>query len=158
MKPAPIFEHVTCSRCAGSGEYSYNQIDGSRCYGCCGNGWVLTKRGKAARNWLVANRSTEARHLVVGQRVYFDMGMTMFWAAISAIAVQADGQIMLSCIRKSGTNSTVVPPETAIAVAVSTERLAELQRDALAYQATLTKAGVPRKTRGKAPADFNPQD
>lgn len=28
----------TCSRCGGSGHYSFNQIDGSRCFGCNGAG------------------------------------------------------------------------------------------------------------------------
>lgn len=27
-----------CSRCGGSGHYSYNQMDGTRCYGCSGTG------------------------------------------------------------------------------------------------------------------------
>ncbi|MHC4296447.1 MAG: hypothetical protein ACYS7Y_04030 [Planctomycetota bacterium] len=27
-----------CSRCGGSGEYSFNQMDGTRCYGCGGVG------------------------------------------------------------------------------------------------------------------------
>lgn len=33
----------TCTRCGGSGRYSYNQIDGSRCYGCNGHGQQLPK-------------------------------------------------------------------------------------------------------------------
>ena len=28
----------TCGRCGGSGQYSFNQIDGSTCYGCRGSG------------------------------------------------------------------------------------------------------------------------
>jgi hypothetical protein len=28
----------TCGRCGGSGRYSYNQMDGDRCYGCNGKG------------------------------------------------------------------------------------------------------------------------
>lgn len=28
----------TCPRCSGSGHYSYNQMDGTRCYGCQGSG------------------------------------------------------------------------------------------------------------------------
>lgn len=34
---------VVCSRCGGSGQYSYNQIDGSRCFGCGGCGKNLAK-------------------------------------------------------------------------------------------------------------------
>ena len=43
------FETTTCGRCGGSGKYSYNQIDGDRCYGCGGTGIVLSKRGSKAR-------------------------------------------------------------------------------------------------------------
>lgn len=32
-----------CNRCGGSGSYSFNQIDGSRCYGCNGKGHVAPK-------------------------------------------------------------------------------------------------------------------
>lgn len=33
----------TCPRCGGSGHYSYNQIDGTRCYGCGGSGVSIQK-------------------------------------------------------------------------------------------------------------------
>lgn len=33
----------TCGRCGGSGHYSYNQIHGSRCYGCNGRREVAAK-------------------------------------------------------------------------------------------------------------------
>ena len=33
----------TCPRCGGSGHYSYNQMDGTRCYGCNGTGTVIQK-------------------------------------------------------------------------------------------------------------------
>lgn len=35
LKIAPV-----CGRCGGSGRYSFNQIDGDRCYGCNGKGHV----------------------------------------------------------------------------------------------------------------------
>lgn len=34
---------VTCGRCAGSGRYSYNPMDGDRCFGCAGGGKRLPK-------------------------------------------------------------------------------------------------------------------
>ena len=33
----------TCPRCGGSGHYSYNQIDGTMCYGCNGSGIAIQK-------------------------------------------------------------------------------------------------------------------
>lgn len=34
-------DYVPCNRCGGSGRYSYNQIDGDRCFGCAGKGVTL---------------------------------------------------------------------------------------------------------------------
>lgn len=34
-----------CGRCGGSGRYSFNQIDGDRCFGCRGAGHVLPREG-----------------------------------------------------------------------------------------------------------------
>lgn len=45
------YETEVCGRCGGSGRYSYNQMDGDRCYGCGGSGNRLTKRGRAAREY-----------------------------------------------------------------------------------------------------------
>ena len=33
----------TCPRCGGSGHYSYNSMDGTRCYGCNGTGIAIKK-------------------------------------------------------------------------------------------------------------------
>lgn len=38
---------VACGRCGGSGSYSYNQRDGSRCYGCEGQRYVMAKLTEA---------------------------------------------------------------------------------------------------------------
>lgn len=39
----------TCSRCDGSGQYSYNQRDGKRCFKCHGYGYTIANR--AAKAW-----------------------------------------------------------------------------------------------------------
>lgn len=43
------YQTTECSRCLGSGEYSYNPIDGKRCYGCGGTGKALTRDAKKAK-------------------------------------------------------------------------------------------------------------
>ena len=41
-----------CPRCGGSGHYSYNQIDGTRCYGCNGSGTaILTVRAYSEKEY-----------------------------------------------------------------------------------------------------------
>lgn len=42
-------EHRTCTRCGGSGHYSYNQIDGTRCFGCAGSGKMLPTTADALK-------------------------------------------------------------------------------------------------------------
>lgn len=53
------FESEICERCGGTGEYSYNQLDGTRCYGCNGAKFRLTQRGREARDaYHAANSDT----------------------------------------------------------------------------------------------------
>ena len=41
-----------CPRCGGSGHYSYNQMDGTRCYGCNGSGTaILTVRAYSEKEY-----------------------------------------------------------------------------------------------------------
>lgn len=70
-----IFETEACSRCDGTGHYSYNLMHGSRCYGCNGRGWKFSKRGTAARDAWVATwtRTKPVEQVVAGERIaYFD--------------------------------------------------------------------------------------
>lgn len=40
---------ATCTRCGGTGSYSFNLIDGTKCYGCMGHGFKLVDAAKEAR-------------------------------------------------------------------------------------------------------------
>ena len=42
------FPLEVCGRCHGTGNYSYNEIDGTTCYGCSGSGFKITKRAEKA--------------------------------------------------------------------------------------------------------------
>ena len=50
----------TCYRCGGCGEYSYNQIDGTVCYGCNGSGKRLGK-GYTEKQWQARQKREEAK-------------------------------------------------------------------------------------------------
>ena len=52
-------EFIICSRCCGSGQYSYCTMHGSRCFKCHGKGKVLTKRGSLANQFIGSLRATE---------------------------------------------------------------------------------------------------
>jgi len=147
-KARSIFETETCSRCGGSGEYSYCEMYGRTCFKCGGSGRMYTKRGLAARAWLLAQRKALAKDVQVGQtvaptgikpfvvtRVGFGGGQYRteggewqdYWT------IEGEGQ-------SYGTfpdhEIVIVPPK-----AIAQQQLA----DAVAYQNTLTKNGAPRK-------------
>ena len=75
-----LFESETCSRCRGSGTYSYTQKWGTTCFKCGsvpgarGSGFQCTKLGvKAHEAWLAANADiVPATELVVGDSVLFN--------------------------------------------------------------------------------------
>lgn len=68
-----------CSRCDGSGRYSWNAVDGDRCYGCSGRGVSLTKAAAKSRTMVEARRAlvTAIDPTVVqpGMRVVIDLGL-----------------------------------------------------------------------------------
>ena len=73
-----------CPRCGGSGHYSYNQMDGTRCYGCNGSGISIQKvraytekeyarmqaANKRARAKREAEKEAKARDLVENAAKY----------------------------------------------------------------------------------------
>lgn len=63
------FEVEVCGRCAGSGRYSFNLIDGDMCYGCRRKGKRYTKRGQAAYDYYVSLCTKPAAELIAGECV-----------------------------------------------------------------------------------------
>ncbi len=66
-----------CPRCGGSGHYSYNQMDGTRCYGCGGSGiktmtvrWYTDKE-RAAQDRAAERRAEKAIAAKEARRVKF---------------------------------------------------------------------------------------
>src|ERR1035437_5573481 len=62
-----LFENETCSRCGGSGNYSYCATHGTRCFKCHGLKVVLTKRGAVAQRYLVELQTVAMKDLKAGQ-------------------------------------------------------------------------------------------
>ena len=57
---------VTCTRCGGTGKYSFNLLDGDMCYGCEGKGYTLKteaqiKAAEARKNSPKVNKREEWR-------------------------------------------------------------------------------------------------
>ena len=82
--PRVTFETTECSRCGGTGEFSYNPLDGTRCFKCRGGKRQLTRRGAAARKAWDAVVETMARPITevrVGDKVKTTEG----WAIVESI-------------------------------------------------------------------------
>jgi hypothetical protein len=142
-----LFETQVCGRCGGTGHYSYNQINGTTCFGCAGSKVNLTKRGKAAQAWYTAQQTVPASEVKVGDYVFESdyFGGVRGWFRVDA---NDNGNLSLSYQRKGDSERKTLGmhgmPKFRVRPATKFERLWQ-QAVALAYQSTLTKAGTPRK-------------
>lgn len=149
MNGKPIFESEPCGRCGGSGQFSYNQLNGSVCFGCKGTGYRLTKRGAAAQKHLDQLRSRPVSELKVGDRILFDLTFSRCWATIESMApstvrIICNGVEQPAAITITGTREKTgekiafdARPETLVRVAFDAEKKAAQLEQALAYQAAL---------------------
>jgi len=156
-KGKPIFETETCSRCGGSGHYSYCQRYGTTCFRCGGRGYTLTKRGAAANSYLVGLLSKPAREIVPGmviQQANVTMGGDVYheWYKVESVGPdetkQTDLRLELKAVKNPERGMTCyVSGDTVIRVSHTAEQKAPLIEKALAYQATLSKLGKPYKRK-----------
>jgi hypothetical protein len=89
-------ETKTCGRCGGTGNHSFNSLDGSRCYGCSGSGNQLTPRGKRARKaleaWTDRELTVPASSVVVGDRILTStFSGRKIWATVTDVTVSLTG-------------------------------------------------------------------
>lgn len=188
-------ETETCSRCGGSGHYSYCQRFGTVCFKCGGRKVTLTKRGAEAARYLRELRSKRAADVKPGDRIYLSgidcIGQAGQWLLVDAVepyeqryksgtGLPAGTNLddlpwqVAHQIRLSGTGHVARPTDATVqeilagapqfsaergrvSVAHAPDALVEVSPDkelrastfaqALAYQATLTKAGTVRKAR-----------
>lgn len=146
----PLFEHTNCGRCGGSGRYSYNQIDGDRCFGCHGTGFALTRRGNAAQAFFTALLTVRAGDVTVGMRVNDRGGRKFTVAAIEQWS--SDGWIVNGeKVQTTGVTFTSAQgnqygySDGILMTRIPTpDERAEMAAKALAYQDSLTRAGKPR--------------
>lgn len=148
-KTNALFETATCSRCGGSGNYSYCQMHGTTCFGCGGSGHKLTKRGMAAQNWLRKQQTVSVSDLKVGDRVYEEDFFKGVRGWFRVTEVEGD-KVTCQYKRKFDTVPNEVSFQGTKEFRVRPGDKVELrwqQMVGLAYQASLTKAGTPRKVR-----------
>lgn len=157
----PAFETEECSRCGGTGEYSYCPRFGRKCFKCLGHRRVYTKRGLAAREFLRSLRQRPVSQLKPGDTIKAFAG----WAVVKSVTVEESrgassvGGVMTPYVRdtytvdadRAGVRVSVhgLSLDATFEVLFSEEDQARQVAEALAYQETLTKSGTPRKRTAK---------
>lgn len=155
------FETETCSRCHGSGNYSFNIEYGDRCFKCGGRGNTLTKRGEMAYRFYRSLCEVPMSQLKIGDRIqvraisrsskrqYFYVGVITDIKRseheTSYIGSQVEKYFKLVVFTKNekfGASSTSGRDGTLVRVYRADD--AERLNKALEYQATLTKKGTVR--------------
>lgn len=159
----PLFEHVTCHRCAGSGSYSWNAMNGSRCFGCGGSGFTLTKRGRAAQRFLNDLRTVPAEDVKVGDLILSEGAPGIIaskWMRVTAVT-RGKGRDFgyittpdLDAVKIEASDGYLIgiAGSSRFRKGFTAEEKAEHRRLALAYQDTLTKAGTVRANAEKVTA------
>lgn len=151
----PLFEHIACTRCLGTGTYSFNLMHGNRCYGCGGTGYQLTRRGRTAQAYLDSLRKKPATEVKVGDLIEFEH-LTSAWSTVQVTArveaiepdtLNGNGRFILIGTRaKTGERMEMhCVPKSEVRLGFTAEGKKALREKALAYQATLTKSGAVSK-------------
>jgi hypothetical protein len=160
-----VFETETCTRCHGSGNYSYCERYGTRCFKCAGRKVTLTARGEAARAYLENLQTKSVKDLQVGDRA-LTHGMTHGGGSYSYIGTVTaiekgspstygtlENGVIISRVYETVCVTIEHPkygkhgcsgPETMTFRVYGPDDKAKIEK-ALQYQSTLTKAGKPRK-------------
>lgn len=157
---ATIFETETCGRCGGSGQYSYNPMNGTRCFGCGGTGLSLTKRGKAAKAFLTSLLQKPLSEIRPGDNIMTATGSMGLgpnrWHYVVSIEPSKTifngvADRLEITFRRNGATSSIggYTADTVLESVRDNDALEAARAQALAYQATLTKTGEPAKTQIK---------
>ena len=147
-----LFESKVCTRCGGTGNFSFCLRYGSTCFKCHGAGDVLTKRGAAAQKYLNELRTKKASDFVVGD-VIKCTGVSSYWfARITEIRKRTPTHrgtrlTFITENKKVGTHTMHTYDDHQFRIGETAEQKTASREAALAYQATLTKAGTPRKRK-----------
>ena len=151
-----IFETEVCSRCGGTGHYSFNG-EHSRCYKCDGQNGAraFTKRGAAAKAFYEASLTVPVCEIKPGMMV------RDITRGIKQLTVEKIETYMPTA--RGWINGIEIPKKEHIrftnakgmSISYATDDVARIVPDealnavkkaeALAYQETLTKTGQPRK-------------
>ncbi len=157
------FESKVCSRCGGSGNFSFNHKDGTMCYGCNGTGSKLTKRGSLASKFFHESLTIPASDLTIGMKIKesvlskkFILIQNIHYGTDIELGKQFNTSYLLGpngdrqmVLIDSGSSMIKFYPETRVRVFHTNEQKQEKFQMALEYQASLNINGTKRKTKLK---------
>jgi hypothetical protein len=148
------FEIQVCGRCGGSGRYSFNQIDGDRCFGCGGSGKVFSKRGAAARAYYLKSMERPISELKPGDYVLDSVGIgpRKVWQKVDKVEEANEGKSLSINLMRGGKPSCQFQAWKSFELVsiVSEESRLEKLAAAIAYQECLNDKGKPLLRKLKA--------
>jgi hypothetical protein len=81
------FPIETCSRCLGTGHYSYNLKDGTICYGCLGNGTQVTKPARQAWSLYLAELQRRKEPTVQNLEIGDIVSHNKIWRQVTSVEI-----------------------------------------------------------------------
>lgn len=159
---ALLFESEICSRCAGSGEYSYCETHGRACFKCGGKKEQLTKRGAMAQalfreiltrridelkigDVVECRQPTPGGGLFRGAGTVVELDLTPKLSGWREVGGVRSDVFNVSYVTEGKFGRTGHAGEIQHTVQLcGADARREAAEKALAYQASLTKAGKPR--------------
>lgn len=150
-----VFETEPCSRCSGTGHYSFNG-EHSICYKCGGKNGCrnYTKRGRAAKDYYEGLLAIDAKDVKVGEKLRSPGIKQLTVATITrkppnGRAWVSGVEIALSDTFTFANNaglSLTVGVDSKVRRIPTAEENEVLLKQALTYQESLTLQGKPRKS------------
>jgi len=148
VKKLNPIEQVACSRCCGSGQYSWCSAHGTTCFKCGGSGITHTKRGWVVVDYLNDLRLKEVTiyELKVGDRCRLD-NVTFTIAEISEVKPFSDKGKQVYITTKGGQFCQAIELSNGYCNLKAFTGIDDIKSwtQAIDFQNTLNKSGKPTK-------------
>ena len=99
------FERKTCTRCGGSGTYSYCQMHGTVCFGCSGSGKQQSRNGKVRRReydaLLKAACEINAYFILPGDVIRLPHRGFKRWTRVEGVTINRQGMVVIEMAKLS---------------------------------------------------------
>lgn len=124
-----------------------SETESCKCHPCAGSGQQLTRRGKAARDYMRDRLIRPAAEIKVGDLVWFPVGSVKVSAPVQRIEKTDAGRIRLYGVRRMTSEPITYSLTQAgkVEMAYTCTELEAIRDEVEAYQASLTKAGAVTK-------------